>query len=287
MQAWKDIISKALQYGEPRADRTGVGTYSLFGEALEFDLAQGFPAVTTKKLFFPSVASELTCFLNGCSTLAEFHAVGCNIWDANVNAEYWQKVNPREPGYAGRIYGVQWRDWQSVDSNGEPKTTDQLKNLVANLIKDPFSRRHVVTCFNPGELDQMCLPPCHLFFQAYISITKEKTKVLHFTVYMRSVDLFIGLPFDIASYALLQHLMCRSISSYSNEVTPGKLVFFLGDAHLYANHVEQARVLLTRKPFEPPTLELLEGAHLFNFMPYKAQLINYQHHDTIKAPMNV
>ena len=274
MRQWLQIMEKALTFGELRTDRTGVGTFALFGEQLVFDLKHGFPAVTTKQLAFKQVAAELSCFVRGKQNLADFHEVGCSIWDANAGAAYWK---PSKPGDVGRIYGVQWRDWKSYLEGGY-KRTDQLKTLLQDLQQNPYSRRHLVTAWNPGELDQMCLPPCHVMFQAYVSNDKH----LDLRVDMRSVDLFLGLPFDAASYALLQHLIAKDVG-----LTPRKLVFQLGDAHVYLNHQDAVRTVLDREPLTLPYLQLIPEASTLDFLPGQACLGDYRHLGKVSAEMAV
>lgn len=279
MIQWHNILREALYTGDPRMDRTGVGTHAVFGRILRFNPSDGFPAVTTKKLFFKSVAAELACFCKGHMTLEEFHQEGCNIWDANA-AEFG--------GELGRIYGTQWRDWRSQMWERREDgietvpdgfiVVDQLEVLVRGLQANPHGRRHLVSAWNPGELDVMCLPPCHVMFQCYVSSGGE----LSLSVMMRSVDLFIGLPFDIASFALLQRLIARE-----TDLTVGDLVFFLGDAHVYRNHFEQVREVLKRAPRrEKPCLILEPEARLFNFNSSQATLENYNPWPVITAPMN-
>lgn len=282
MEQWKRILNKVLRQGEKREDRTGVGTLALFGEALTFDNRDIFPAVTTKKLAFNQMAAELACFIQGHQTLDQFHSMGCTIWDGNGGSDYWAP-RARHEGDLGRIYGVQWRDWQSVGRDGiSTVTVDQLKQLVDGMRKEPHSRRHVVTALNPGELDQMCLPPCHVLFQAYVSGPVDGNKRVDLCVYMRSVDLFLGLPFDIASYALLQRLIAKELGMDS-----GFLTFFLGDAHIYSNHVDQVNVVLSREELDPPWLWLSPQASLFGFHPSQAELRDYKHHGAVPAALNV
>lgn len=280
MEQWKRILGKVLRQGEKRDDRTGVGTLALFGEALTFDNRDGFPAVTTKKLAFNQMAAELACFVRGYQTLEQFHSMGCTIWDGNGTSDYWVPY-ARHEGDLGRIYGVQWRDWRSTNL-GEVTSTDQLKNLIDGMRREPHGRRHVVTALNPGELGQMCLPPCHVLFQAFVSGPVDGAKRVDLCVYMRSVDLFLGLPFDIASYALLQRLIAKELGFDS-----GFLTFFLGDAHIYLNHVEQVNVVLTREEFEPPWLSIRPEASLFDFHPNQVELRDYKHHGPVPAPLNV
>ncbi len=274
MRQWLGILKEAVTIGEPRHDRTGVGTLALFGRSLGFDCRSAFPAVTTKRLHFSSVAAELACFIRGYDSLSEFHEMGCNIWDKNA-AQF--------QGQLGRIYGTQWRDWraQAHDPEGGPLprivAVDQLQNLLDGLRKDPFGRRHLVTAWNPGELDAVCLPPCHVLFQCFLSPELG----LSMTVYMRSADLFLGLPFDVASYALLLALLAKELG-----VSRDRLIFFLGDAHVYLNHLDQVKMVLSRKPSEPPLLWLDPGASLLTFRPSQARLERYTPQPAVPAPMN-
>lgn len=278
--AWHRLMSDILMLGFARQDRTGVGTIGLFGETLSVDLRLGFPAVTTKKLFIRTVWAELACFIQGERSLEAFHARDCKIWDADGSAAAWVEHGAQFDGDLGRIYGVQWREWQSVGRYGETITTDQLLKLTSELKSNPYSRRHLVTAFNPGELGQQCLPPCHVLFQCYCSADGY----LDMLVFMRSVDVFLGLPFDVASYATLLHLLALEVGR-----PPRRLVFHLGDAHLYKNHLAQAREVLTRQAYAPPSLDLgdgLLGTRLFDFDHTKPCLINYLHHPAVKAELN-
>ena len=290
MKAWLDLLRNVMDHGVDRPDRTGIGTRSLFGVSATFDNGTTFPAVTTKHLAFGQVKAELACFLRGLDNLEDFHKLGCKIWDGNGGASYWK---PQEPGDLGRIYGVQWREWQSVGrgryspgGNYEPEVVqiDQLKSLVSGLVRDPYGRRHLVTAWNPGELDQMCLPPCHVLFQCYVVPTHVLCDgpVMHMRVDMRSVDLFLGLPFDVASYALLQRLICRECGFLS-----GDLVFQLGDAHVYKNHFDAVATVLDRESLRPPTLAMSSSTTLFTFHPDDAQLVGYTHCGVVPAPLNV
>lgn len=281
MIQWHDVLQRALDHGAQRPDRTGHGTLSLFGEQLRFCNGYDFPAVTTKRLAFAQVVAELSCFLAGSSSLAEFHDRGCRIWDANAEAPYWLSRRKYD-GDLGRIYGVQWRQWYSHRPNSNvPRMTDQLWELCEGLRLDPFGRRHLVTAWNPGELDDVCLPPCHVLFQCYVREAADGL-TLDLRVDMRSVDLFLGLPFNIASYALLQRLLAKRLSWHS-----GELVFHLGDAHLYLNHLEQARTVLKHDPKPLPQLHLAPDADLFTFELGQAVLINYSSYGPVTAKMNV
>jgi thymidylate synthase len=271
MRQWLDLMTRIRNAGVQRLDRTGIGTRALFGEQLKLDNSLRFPAVTTKKLFMEQCMAELSAFLKGATMLEEFHKEGCTIWDANAAAPSWTNKG-YAPGYVGRIYGAQWRGWI-----GGGKLIDQMAELIYGLKASPHSRRHVVTAYNPGELDQMCLPPCHLMFQCFVH-----DNTLSMMVYMRSVDVFLGLPFDIASYAVLQRLIAQTVGMKTNTLT-----FALGDTHLYNNHAAQVEIVLGRDPLQEPLLKLDPEATVFNFSANMVELVNYQHHGVVKAPMNV
>lgn len=273
MNNYLELMQRVMCYGEPRKDRTGVGTSAVFSTKLKFDLSLGFPVVTTKKLYFKQVAAELACFLRAYRNLSEFKSVGCNIWDVNAQAEYWR---PAQVGDLGRIYGVQWRQWRCIDADGNMSEIDQLKNAVNLLKNNPTSRRICVTAWNPGELSDMCLPPCHLYYQFYA----RNDGGLDCMVVMRSADIFLGMPFDIASYALLM----RIVGSETGLV-PRVLSIVFGDTHIYSNHIEQCKTQLAREPYLLPTLQLRDGVTIDDFKPEDATLVNYVHHDSIKAPM--
>lgn len=284
MRAWHDVLRRVLETGKRRSDRTGVGTLSVFGVQCEFDNSSTFPAVTTKRLAFGQVAAELACFVGGFESLEEFHSLGCRIWDGNAGAESWVHGGARFSGDLGRIYGAQWRRWRGlVDDQlvGGYKTSyvDQLAEVIDGIKKEPHSRRHVVTAWQPAELGQVCLPPCHVLFQFYV-----EDFVLHLRVDMRSVDLFLGLPFDVASYALLQRLVAGETA-----LTTGRLVFQLGDAHIYLNHLEQARAVISREPLPPPLLRVDGHVDLVRdgFDPRAVSLVDYRHHGAVDAPLNV
>lgn len=281
MQNYLDLLQKILDTGIDSSDRTGVGTRSLFAEQLRFDLKAGFPAVTTKKLAWKPMVAELLWFIEGTGDerrLAEIqHGTRrpekTTIWSANANADYW-KPNARYEGDLGRVYGVQWRNWRKVDGW---KTVDQLKNLVDGLKNDPNGRRHIITAWNPGELDLMALPPCHMMAQFYI-----RNNQLSCQMYQRSCDAFLGLPFNIASYALLTHLIAKTISAEVNE-----LIITLGDVHIYNNHFDAVKTQLTRTGYPLPTLQIAEGVDIWNAKLDDLSLINYQHHPAIQAEMAV
>ena len=275
-----ELCKKILFAGTDTNDRTGVGTLSLFAEQLRFDLKAGFPAITTKKLAWRSVAAELIWFIEGsCDErrLAEIQfgtrdQSKKTIWTANAESDYW-KTKARFDGDLGRIYGVQWRHWKAPFN----QTTDQLKELIQGLKTDPNSRRHIISAWNPGELHLMALPPCHAFMQFYL-----RNNTLSCQMYQRSADIFLGVPFNIASYALLTHLIAREISA-----DVGELILTFGDVHIYRNHVEAVEEQLTRKPYDPPTLDISNVNNLYSVTVDDCKLINYQSHPTIKADMAV
>ena len=280
VQNYNELCKKIILTGPQVIDRTGVGTISLFGEQLRFNLQDGFPAITTKKLAWKSVVSELLWFIEGSGDerrLAEIlygtrDESKKTIWTANANADYWLP-NSSYNGDLGRVYGVQWRHWRSADG----VEVDQLKNLIDGLQNDPNGRRHIITAWNPGELNQMALPPCHMFAQFYI-----RRNILSCQMYQRSADLFLGVPFNIASYALLTHLIAKTIGA---EV--GELILTFGDVHIYNNHVPQVIELLGREPYPYPTLDLSNVADIWTAKMDNIILQNYQSHSTIKAEMAV
>lgn len=268
MIPYLELVRRVRNTGLVRKDRTGTGTISVFGAQVTFDLRDGFPAITTKRLAFKQVVGELLCFIHGKSNLEDFHKLGVKIWDANASATYW---SPQVPGDLGRIYGVQWRAWQ-----GTKCVVDQLTNLIANLKANPYSRRHIVTAWQPAELDQMCLPPCHILFQCYVS-----NGHLDLRVDMRSVDLFLGMPFDVASYAVLLSMLAQEVGLESRY-----LVFQLGDTHIYLNHVDQVQEMLLRKPKKLPTLKLAKKS-MFDLTMDDITLEGYESWPAITAEMSV
>lgn len=269
MKNWQNLLRDVMRNGLNRSDRTGVGVRGVFGRQLKYDLQEGFPAVTTKKLMFKSVAAELAGFLEGTESAARMRELGTTIWDANANADKWQKSGYCSgPDDMGRIYGSLWRDFGGVD---------QLNKLIDTLIYNPTDRRMVVTAWDPAER-RSCLPPCHIFWQVYV----RDNIFLDLQFYMRSVDLFLGLPFDIASYALLQHLLARDV-----DLKPGELIVSMGDCHIYQNHYSQVETILSRNPLTLPGLSLAEQAGINKFKPSYAELINYKHLGVVKAPLAV
>lgn len=281
-----ELCERILETGTLSEDRTGVGTLSLFGEQLKFNLREGFPAITTKKLMWRSVVAELIWFIEGsCDErrLAEIQfgtrdQSKKTIWTANATADYWLP-RARFDGDLGRVYGVQWRKWRSPYFNGTYSydETDQLKNLIEGLKTDPNSRRHIISAWNPGELHLMALPPCHAFMQFYL-----RNNVLSCQMYQRSADVFLGVPFNIASYALLTHLIAKEINA-----DVGDLILTFGDVHIYKNHVDAVEEQLTRKPYDLPILDIHNVNGLYSATVDDCKLINYQSHPTIKADMAV
>lgn len=276
MKQYHDLLEDILNNGEVKDDRTGVGTISVFGRQLRFDLSKGFPAITTKKLAWKSVVSELLWFIEGTGDerrLAEIlygsrDTDRNTIWTGNAQAAYWTP-KARYDGDLGRVYGVQWRDWRGVD---------QLSNLIEGIKKDPNGRRHIITAWNVDELDQMALPPCHVLAQFYVSNGK-----LSCHMYQRSVDVFLGLPFNIASYALLTHMIAQVC-----DLKVGELIISTGDTHIYSNHIEQVKEQLSREEYPLPLLFLTpEIKNIDKFSMDAILLFDYQSHGTIKAEMAV
>jgi thymidylate synthase len=302
-QQYLDALKYVLENGTSKSDRTGVGTISVFGMQQRYNLQHGFPAVTTKKLAWKSVVSELLWFIEGSgdeNRLREIlhgsrHTEKTTIWSANATAPYWQP-KAKFDGDLGRVYGVQWRHWRTPiehkqetfkDDFGNTyrregyvhfKEVDQLKSLIEGIIADPHGRRHILTAWNPGEIESMALPPCHCFAQFYIADGK-----LSCQMYQRSCDMFLGVPFNIASYSLLTHLIAQECN-----LGVGEFVHVLGDAHIYLNHVEQVKEQLSREPLPAPTLFLSPGINkITDFTMGDIVLHNYQSHGAIKADMAV
>src|SRR3989344_1121217 len=272
MKIYLDTVKKIMDEGNDREGRYGP-TRAMFAIPMRFKMKDGFPAMTTKKLAFRTVAAELLWFISGSGDNRELNRLGCHIWDANGNADYW-KPKAKYEGDLGRIYGVQWRHWKHPDG----KEADQLKEIIERIKKDPYDRRLIVSSWNPGELDQMALPPCHSFFQFYVANNK-----LSVQMYQRSCDMFLGVPFNIASYALLLHMVAQATN-----LEAGEFVHTLGDAHIYKNHFEQVKEQLLRAPFPLPKLLLNpEIKNIDDFMMEDIKLENYESHPSIKAPMAV
>lgn len=282
MKQFLDLMKEILETGETRPDRTSVGTISIFGPQLSFDLSKGFPAITTKKLAWKSVVSELLWFLEGSSDerrLAEILYGNRNsekqtIWTKNLNADYWKDKSKFE-GDLGRVYGVQWREW--INSRG--LIIDQLSNLIEGIKNNPYGRRHILSAWNPGDLDLMALPPCHVMAQFYVSVNGT----LSCKMYQRSADIFLGVPFNIASYSLLTHMIAQVCG-----LKVGKFIHTFGDAHIYLDHVEQVKTQLEREPFPLPTLKLNPDIKdITKFTMKDIELINYQSHKKISGDMAV
>jgi thymidylate synthase len=282
MKKYHDLCKKILNEGELSNDRTNTGTYRIFGANLRFNLREGFPAVTTKKLAWKAVVSELLWFIEGSGDerrLREIlhgdrNSTKPTIWTPNAEADYW-KPKAMFEGDLGRIYGVQWRSWGP--RIGE--RIDQLTRLIEGLKKDPTGRRHILTAWNPGELDQMALPPCHVMCQFFVSNDKK----LSCHMYQRSVDVFLGLPFNIASYALFTHMMAQ-VCDY--EV--GELIISTGDTHIYSDHIEQVKEQLRRPMYPEPVLKLDPVIKdIGKFTMADIELVGYKSHDAIKAKMAV
>ncbi len=264
MHAYLNLLQHVLEHGVEREDRTGTGTLSVFGHQMRFDLSQGFPLLTTKKVHLKSIVHELLWFLSGSTNISYLKAQQVRIWDE------WAD----ERGELGRVYGAQWRSWRTHDG----QTIDQIAQVMENLRKDPYSRRHLVVAFNPGELQEMALPPCHAFFQFYVAQGK-----LSCQLYQRSADVFLGVPFNIASYALLTLMMAQVL-----DLQPGDFVHTFGDVHLYKNHLEQARLQLTRTPRPLPKMQLNPAVRdLFSFRYEDFTLSEYDPYPTIKAEVSV
>ena len=277
-----NALQAVLDKGTQKEDRTGVGTISYFGMQQRYDLSRGFPAVTTKKLAWRSVVSELLWFLEGSGDENRLREIlhgsrdseKSTIWTANATAPYWQ-AKAKYEGDLGRVYGVQWRHWQRAWMNS---SIDQLSNLIDGIKKDPNGRRHILTAWNPGELDKMALPPCHIMAQFYVANGK-----LSCQMYQRSCDMFLGVPFNIASYSLLTHMIAQVC-----DLEVGEFVHTLGDAHIYSNHVEQVKEQLQREPLPAPQLRLNPDIKdITKFTMQDIELINYQSHAAIKAEMAV
>ena len=264
MRAYLDLLQHILDHGTPKSDRTGTGTLSVFGYQMRFDLSQGFPLLTTKKLHLRSIIHELLWFLAGDTNVRSLQAHGVTIWDEWADAE----------GDLGPIYGAQWRSWPARDGG----TIDQIARVVEAIRKNPDSRRHIVSAWNVADLDAMALPPCHALFQFWVAEGR-----LSCQLYQRSADTFLGVPFNIASYALLT-LMVAQVC----DLTPGDFVHTLGDAHLYQNHLEQARLQLSREPRPLPAMTLNpEVRSIFDFRFEDFTLAGYDPHPAIKAPIAV
>ncbi|HZI96675.1 MAG TPA: thymidylate synthase [Actinomycetales bacterium] len=263
MRQYLDLLGHVLEHGTAKGDRTGIGTRSVFGHQMRFDLADGFPALTTKKLHMKSVVGELLWFLRGDTNVAWLREQGVSIWDEWADAD----------GELGPVYGYQWRSWPTPERGH----VDQIAKVIDAIRANPDSRRHVVSAWNVASLDEMALPPCHTLFQFYVAGGR-----LSCQLYQRSADVFLGVPFNIASYALLTHMVAQVC-----DLEPGDFVHTLGDAHLYLNHLDQAREQLTREPRPLPALRLARRASIDDFDMSDVELLDYDPHPSIKAPIAV
>lgn len=260
---YEDLLREVLENGTPKADRTGTGTRSLFGKQIRYDLAESFPLLTTKKVHFKSVAVELLWFLRGDSNIAYLHDHGVTIWDE------WADAN----GDLGPVYGVQWRSWPTPDG----KHIDQIAHVVQQLKENPDSRRIIVSAWNVADLDKMALMPCHAFFQFYVADGK-----LSCQLYQRSADMFLGVPFNIASYALLTLMLAQQTG-----LAPGEFIWTGGDCHIYDNHIEQVERQLSRDARPYPQLKLHPAPSIFDYTLENFELLGYDPHPGIKAPVAV
>ncbi|MCX7675287.1 MAG: thymidylate synthase [Bdellovibrionaceae bacterium] len=264
MQQYHDLLRLVLETGIRKDDRTGTGTLSIFGHQMRFDLAKGFPLLTTKKLHTRSIFYELLWFLKGDTNIRYLHENKVTIWDE------WADEN----GDLGPVYGKQWRAWETADG----RKIDQITRVIEQIKTNPDSRRLLVVAYNPGEIDRMALPPCHAFFQFYVAEGR-----LSCQLYQRSADIFLGVPFNIASYALLTHMVAQVC-----DLTPGEFIHTLGAAHLYLNHIEQAKLQLSREERPLPRLVLNPAIkNIFDFKFEDIQIVGYDPHPPIKAEVSV
>jgi thymidylate synthase len=264
MRQYHELLRLVLESGHEKSDRTGTGTLSVFGAQTRFNLSQGFPLLTTKKLHLKSIIHELLWFLRGDTNIRSLQEVGVTIWNEWADAD----------GNLGRVYGAQWTDWRSPDG----RSINQIHDAIARIRRDPDSRRHLVCAWNPGEIDLMALPPCHTLFQFYVANGR-----LSCQLYQRSADLFLGVPFNIASYALLTMMVAQVC-----DLQPGDFVHTFGDLHLYSNHLEQARLQLSREPRALPVMRINPAvSEITDFKFEDFTLESYDPHPAIKAPIAV
>ena len=264
---YEDLLRKILMEGNLKNDRTGTGTISLFGQQMRVDLAKGFPLLTTKRVFFKGIAYELLWFLKGSSNVHWLQEHNVHIWDE------WADEN----GDLGPVYGVQWRSWPAPTADDPDRTIDQISNVLELIKHNPDSRRMVVTAWNPAEVENMALPPCHALFQFYVADGR-----LSCQLYQRSCDMFLGVLFNIASYSLLTMMMAQQAG-----LEPGEFVWTGGDCHIYDNHVEQVLEQLSREPYPYPRMEIRKADSLFDYQYSNFHIADYRYHPTIKAPIAV
>lgn len=268
MKQYHELLRHILKDGAQKGDRTGTGTLSVFGYQMRFNLAEGFPLVTTKKVNMKAVIHELLWFLNGDTNIKYLNDNGVHIWDE------WADAN----GDLGPVYGKQWRSWPATDSWGVTKHIDQISNVLRDLRNNPNGRRHIVSAWNPAEVDDMALPPCHCLFQFYVANGK-----LSCQLYQRSADTFLGVPFNIASYALLAHMVAQQC-----DLEVGEFIWTGGDVHLYSNHLDQVRLQLSRDPLPLSRLSLArKPASIFDYKYEDFLVADYAHHHSISAPIAV
>jgi thymidylate synthase len=289
MKNYHDLLTEVLETGTRQANRTGIDAISIPGAMLKFDLAQGFPAITTKKLAFKSMCGELVGFLRGADSAAQFRELGCGFWDQNANENQAWLANPNRIGrqnYLGRIYGVQWRDWKCADGS----SIDQVMNALRTIHERPTDRRIIINAWRPDEFNQMALPPCHVLYQFIVNVEKKE---LNLCMYQRSADLLLGVPMNQASASLFLEIMAH-LTGY----TARYFTHFMADAHIYVNHIDQVKEQLSREAFPLPRLAInpriprYEGGEfdptwIDRIEPTDFTLVGYQHHDAIKAPMAV
>lgn len=260
---YEDLLAKIMREGTEKSDRTGTGTRSLFGAQLRYDLSKGFPLITTKRVHMKSVIGELLWFLSGDSNVHWLQENGVRIWNE------WADEN----GDLGPVYGVQWRRWNA----GDGREIDQISQVLETLKTNPDSRRMIVSAWNVGDLPKMALEPCHAFFQLYVADGR-----LSLQLYQRSADMFLGVPFNIASYSLLTHMFAQQAG-----LEVGDFIWTGGDCHIYSNHVEQVTEQLSREPYPFPTLKLRKADSMFSYGFDDVEIVGYEHHPTIKAPVAV
>ncbi|MCI1936020.1 MAG: thymidylate synthase [Bifidobacteriaceae bacterium] len=265
---YEDLVRKILREGTLKSDRTGTGTISLFGQQMRFDLSKGFPLLTTKRVFFKGLSYELLWFLKGSSNVR---------WLQERNVHIWDEWADPETGDLGPVYGVQWRSWPAPTADDPHRTIDQISKVLQLIKEHPDSRRMVVSAWNPAEIDEMALPPCHALFQFYVADGR-----LSCQLYQRSADMFLGVPFNIASYALLTTMIAQQTG-----LEPGEFVWTGGDCHVYDNHIDQVLEQLSREPYPYPTLKIDKAASLFDYDYEDFHIENYQYHPAIKAPVAV